>query len=108
MSTSVTNSGTVCQSLVAKADGLFSKSTTGKKAIPNTTGSICGGSGTGRAQDQKAQLVTGDCDLSYTSEYTTHDLRHASSGKSVSDQSENKSVADLSRRNFLGAAQQRW
>jgi hypothetical protein len=50
--------------VVAKADDLFRKSTTGKKAIANTTDSIRGGSGTGSAQDQKAQLVIGDCDLS--------------------------------------------
>jgi hypothetical protein len=64
MSTSVTNSGTVCQPVVAKADDLFRKSTTGKKAIANTADSIRGGSGTGSAQHQKAQLVFGDCDLS--------------------------------------------
>jgi len=56
MSTSVTNSESVWQPVVAKADDLFRKSTTGKKAIANTTDSICGGSGTGSAQDQKAQL----------------------------------------------------
>jgi len=46
-----------------KADDLFRKSTTGKKAIANTTDSIGGGSGTGSAQDQKAQLVIADCDV---------------------------------------------
>jgi hypothetical protein len=50
--------------VVAKADDLFRKSTTGKKAIANTMDSIRGGSGTGSAKDQKAQLVIGDCDLS--------------------------------------------
>jgi hypothetical protein len=64
MSTGVTNSGTVCQPVVAKADDLFRKSTTGKKANANTTDFIRGGSNTGSAQDQKAQLVIGDCDLS--------------------------------------------
>jgi hypothetical protein len=49
---------------IDKADDLFRKSTTGKKAIANTTDSIGGGSGTGSAQDQKAQLVIGDCDFS--------------------------------------------
>jgi hypothetical protein len=49
---------------MAKADDLFRKSTTGKKDIANTTDSIGCGSGTGSAQDQKAQLVIGDCDFS--------------------------------------------
>jgi quercetin dioxygenase-like cupin family protein len=51
-------------------------------------------------QWKKNRPVIGDRDCQ--AKYAKYDFRHASRRRSVADQSENKSVADPSRRNFLG------
>src|ERR1700687_440606 len=89
-----------CQPADANTDGRFCKSTTGgKKAPANTTDYVGGRRRTGNAQDWGSKR---EWRLQPSSEIHKTDFGCASREVVMSDQNENKSIADPSRRSFLG------